>query len=191
MLYRNSLRGLPAAVSQVLVLKLQAPCGRLTFLKLVYHLDLKAALLTRAPFLLPGAPGLALYTGAEVLTEAQAYLGREKKTDTMLGGPNALSLVPPASIFFPASVVPGVLMPTPQEPFPHRRVVDLTGGVRVERLLVAVTTATPTVASSIADALGWGSQQSPGRTLFFPPLLPTPPALYPGLPHCYQYRWHC
>lgn len=87
-----------------------------TFLKLVYHLDLKAALLTCAPFLLPSAPGLALYTGAEVLTEAQTYLGGEKKTDTMLGGPNTLSLVPPASVIFPASTVPGVLMLTPQNP---------------------------------------------------------------------------
>jgi hypothetical protein len=77
----------------------------------------------------------------------------------MLGGPNSLSLVRSASVSFPATAVPGVPMPTPQEPLPHRRVVDLTGGVRVERLLVAVTTATLTVASAVADALGLGSQQ--------------------------------
>lgn len=79
-----------------------------TFLKLVYHLDLKAASLTAAPFLLPGAPGLALYTGAEVLTEAQADLGGERRTDTALGGPNSLSPVPSARFPFPASAVPGV-----------------------------------------------------------------------------------
>lgn len=51
-----------------------------TFLKLVYHLDFKGAIVTRAPFLLPGAPGLALYAGAEILTETQAYLGRGEQT---------------------------------------------------------------------------------------------------------------
>lgn len=111
----------------------------------------------------------------------------------MLFEPNSLSLVPPASFSFPASAAPGVLMPTSQEPLPHRRVVDLTGVVRVERRpLVAVTTATLTEALSIADALGQGelavSQQSP---ILPCPLQCSPPAQCPSLPHCYRYRWHC
>lgn len=60
--------------------------------------------------------------------------GEEGQTDTMLGGPNFSCLVPTFSrLLLPTLAVPGVLTPTPlQRPLPHRRVVDLTGGVRVE-----------------------------------------------------------
>lgn len=107
----------------------------------------------------------------------------------MLGGPTSLAQCPPSI------AVPGI--PALITLQPHRRVVDLTGGVRVERLLVAVAAATLTEASSIADTLGPEeaavSQQSSSLrpSLRGPPLLPTLPAPRPGLPHCYRCRWHC
>ena len=57
-----------------------------TFLKLIYHLDLETALLARVPFLLSGAPCLALHAGAQVLTEAQADLGGRGGTERHCAG---------------------------------------------------------------------------------------------------------
>lgn len=79
------MRDTPASQRSPLAESSCLPC---TFLKLIHHLDLEAALLTRAPLLLTGAPRLALHAGAQVLTEAQVDLGGRGggQPGTVLGG---------------------------------------------------------------------------------------------------------
>lgn len=65
-----------------------------TVLQLIHHLDFEAALLTRAPLLLSGTPGLALHAGAQVLTEPQTDLGGEG-ADGHRAGPASAGPLPP------------------------------------------------------------------------------------------------
>lgn len=85
----------------------------LTFLKLVHHLDLEAALLARAPLLLARAPGLALHAGAQVLAEPQPHL--------VGGGPAGPVLGRPRPGPLPRPHVPGPLPPTRPLPGPRAR----------------------------------------------------------------------
>lgn len=105
-----------------------------TVLQLIHHLDFEAALLTRAPLLLSGTPGLALHAGAQVLTEPQTDLVGGAQTGTVLDRPLQVhcppSLAPllrpcgtglsPSCPPRPPRAVPGVPGPTPQQSWPYR-----------------------------------------------------------------------